>query len=92
VKKIAHVMIANPINSVLWPHRATIPIIFHSLNYTSSAAGSPRRHLSFMGAELYISRHGESGQHVTKVLDFSLFLHEIAAQHHSPVSLRVLTR
>jgi hypothetical protein len=28
--KIAHVMSANPINNVLWPHRATFAIIFLS--------------------------------------------------------------
>ena len=31
-----------------------------------------------MGPELYISRPGESGLHVTKALDFGHFLREIA--------------
>jgi hypothetical protein len=30
LKKIAHVMSANPTNSVLWPHRAIIPIMLLS--------------------------------------------------------------
>lgn len=30
LKKITQVIRANPINSVLWPHRATVPIMFHS--------------------------------------------------------------
>jgi hypothetical protein len=30
LKKIAHVMSANPTSSVLWPHRAIIPIMFLS--------------------------------------------------------------
>jgi hypothetical protein len=30
LKKITQVIRANPINSVLWPHRATFPIMFHS--------------------------------------------------------------
>jgi hypothetical protein len=29
-KNITQVISANPINSVLWPQRATIPIMFHS--------------------------------------------------------------
>jgi hypothetical protein len=30
LKKITQVIKANPTNSVLWPHRATVPIMFHS--------------------------------------------------------------
>jgi hypothetical protein len=30
LKKIAHVMSANPTSNVLWPHRAMIPIMFLS--------------------------------------------------------------
>ncbi len=60
-------MSANAINSVLWPHRATIPTMFHSpkiaYHRPPKTRGGSR---PFMGAELYISRYLQRLLRVTK--------------------------
>jgi hypothetical protein len=64
---ITHVISANAINNVLWPHRATIPTIFLSSVNTNRAAGFvPVGTCPFMGAEVYISRCGRSMLQVSK--------------------------
>jgi len=59
-------MSANAINNVLWPHRATIPIMFLSSIYSKSTAGRPGRPMSFMGTESYISRYKQRMLQVSK--------------------------
>jgi hypothetical protein len=73
-KNSTQVINANAINSVLWPHRATIPTMFHSpeIAYRGPPIirGGSR---PFMGAELYISRHPQSLLQVSKTLNFGHF-------------------
>jgi hypothetical protein len=68
-KKITHVMIASPINNVLWPQRATVAIMFLSSNlHLSSTADRPWRPTSFMGAELYNSKWEQGMLQVSKTV------------------------
>jgi hypothetical protein len=48
-KKITPVISANAINSVLWPHRATIPTMFQSPEFTRFS----RRRRSALAHDLY---------------------------------------
>ena len=70
-KKSTQVISANAINSVLWPHRATVPTIFHSPKIDFPAHRGPRGPGMFMGAELYISRAKQDLLQVTKTVVFN---------------------
>jgi hypothetical protein len=55
-KKITQVISAKLINNVLWPHRATIPIMFQSpvLLRIVSRRASPAAHVLYGGGTVYI--------------------------------------
>jgi len=55
-KKITHVISARPINNVLWPHRATIPSIFQSPEFTRlvNRRSSPAAHVLYGGGTVHI--------------------------------------
>jgi hypothetical protein len=54
-KKITHVISAKPINNVLWPHRATIPIMFQSPEFTPTVnrRSSSAAHVLYGGGTVY---------------------------------------
>jgi hypothetical protein len=55
-KIITHVISAKPINNVLWPHRATIPSMFQSPEFTPivNRRSSPAAHVLHGGETLHI--------------------------------------
>jgi hypothetical protein len=78
-KKITHVISAKPINNVLWPHRATIPIMFQSPKCTRivNRRSSPAAHVLYGGGTVHIQ--GKT-KHVVGLKNgrFSGFTAEIA--------------
>jgi len=55
-KKITHVISAKPINNVLWPHRATIPSMFQSPEFTLivNRRSCPATHVLYGGGTVHI--------------------------------------